>query len=119
MSEAHIHTLATKTDWEEALERSNETPVLIFKHSSACPVSAKARREIAQFAETQRIPVYQVVVQQNRSVSNDIESDLEIRHETPQALLLLDESPVFTASHFDVTADALRTELDRLSPATN
>lgn len=119
MSDAHIRMLATKTDWKDALKRSNDTPVLIFKHSSVCPVSAKAKREITQFAEEQDVPVYQVVVQQNRSVSNDIETDLNVRHETPQALLLHDESSVFDASHFDVTADTLRTELDRLSSATN
>lgn len=119
MSDAPYDTLSSDADWEEVLSHSEETPVLVFKHSSSCPVSGKADGEINQFAEEEDVPVYRVVVQENRSVSDTIESDLDVRHETPQAILLHQGSSVFDTSHFNVTADTLREELRRLPLSTN
>jgi bacillithiol system protein YtxJ len=112
-----FHPLASEADWATALEQSDETPVLVFKHSSACSVSAKAQRELEALTEEVDVPVYRVVVQQHRQVSNTIEDALGIRHETPQAILLHDRSPVFDTSHFDVRADALHEELQSLPVA--
>lgn len=109
-----FHALASDADWADALERSTDTPVLIFKHSSACPVSANAQTELEELAEAEAsLPIYRVVVQKHRSVSNTIEDDLEIRHETPQAILLHERRPIFDTSHFDVTSETLRDELQR------
>lgn len=112
-----FHTLASDTDWSAALEHSDDTPVLIFKHSSACSVSAKAQRELASLAENTDAPMYRVVVQQHRAVSNTIEDALGIRHETPQVILLHEQAPVFDTSHFDITEDTLHQELERLPVA--
>ena len=48
-----------------------------------------------------------VTVQSHRSVSDHAAARLGIRHETPQAILLRDGRPVWSASHFRITADAL------------
>lgn len=114
MSDAPFQSLASNADWTEALEHSEETAVLIFKHSSMCPVSAQANNEMAQLAETEAVPLYRVIVQKNRSVSNDIEEDLDVRHETPQVILLHERASVFETSHFNVTADTLREQLRRV-----
>lgn len=119
MSDAPLTPLDSDADWDDALAQSEQTPVLVFKHSSACPVSGKAHTEMTQLAEDEDVPVYKVVVQENRSVSDTIETDLDIRHETPQVILLHDASPVFDTSHFNVTADTLREELRRTTRSTN
>jgi len=111
--------LTSDSDWTEALTQSNETPVLIFKHSSACPVSAQAQAEMTELAEDEDVPIFRVVVQENRAVSDRIESDLDVRHETPQAIVLHEKTPVFDTSHFNVTADTLREELRRTSLSSN
>jgi bacillithiol system protein YtxJ len=118
MSDSPFQPLTSSSDWTSALEQSQDTPVLVFKHSSACPVSGKADGEMAELAEEAEVPVYKVVVQQNRSVSDDIEADLDVRHETPQAILLHEETPVFDTSHFNVTAESLRRELRQVSSPT-
>ena len=48
-----------------------------------------------------------VTVQTHREVSTAISTRLGIRHETPQALLIMDGRVVWSASHFRVTADAI------------
>lgn len=113
-----MHALTSISEWKDARDQSNETPVLIYKHSSACPVSTKAQKEVEELAETDDLSVYEVVVQTHRAVSDAIEADLELRHETPQAILLRDGEVVFDASHFDVTADTIRNELQHPSSST-
>jgi bacillithiol system protein YtxJ len=119
MSDDPFHPLTSDDDWRDALTQSQDTPVLIFKHSSACPVSSQAHSEMTELAEAKEVPVYKVVVQESRSVSDAIEDELDVRHETPQAILLHDGTPVFDTSHFNVTADRLREEVRRLPLSTN
>lgn len=103
--------LTSETEWTEALEASSESPVLVFKHSSACPVSAQANEEMSALAADAEVPVYKVVVQNHRAVSDAVEADLEVRHETPQAIVLRNRQPAFHTSHFDVTAETIREQL--------
>jgi bacillithiol system protein YtxJ len=119
MPDSPFHSLTSDTDWSDALAQSEETPVVIFKHSSTCPVSSQAHTEMTELANANDIPIFKVVVQENRAVSDEIESDLDVRHETPQAIVVHDESPVFDTSHFNVTADRLREELRRVPLSTN
>jgi bacillithiol system protein YtxJ len=119
MSDTPFHTLTSDADWEAALSQSEDTPVLIFKHSSTCPVSTNAHREMETLVEADSVPAYKVVVQDHRAISNAIEDDLGVRHETPQAILLDDRAPVFDTSHFNVTVDTLRKELHRTPSAAD
>src|SRR6201995_2143294 len=92
---------------EQLCERSNEEPVLLFKHSETCPISARAYREMRGV----KSPVSIVVVQKNRDVSREVESRTGVRHESPQALVLRGGKAVWSATHFDVTADAVEEAL--------
>jgi len=118
MSDAPYDELSTNEDWKNALDHSDQTPVLVFKHSSSCSISGKADSEIVEFAQEEDVPVYRVVVQDSRAVSDVIEKELGVRHETPQVILLHEGTSVFNTSHFNVTADTLREELRRL-PLSN
>jgi bacillithiol system protein YtxJ len=88
---------------EELFERSNEGPVLLFKHSNACPISARAYREM----QGVKVPVSILVVQDSRDVSKQVAERTGVAHETPQALVLRNGRAVWNASHFDVTADSV------------
>jgi bacillithiol system protein YtxJ len=52
-----------------------------------------------------------VTVQSHRKLSDEMAVRLGIRHETPQAILLRDGRPVWSASHFRITASALTKQL--------
>ncbi|MFO8100263.1 MAG: bacillithiol system redox-active protein YtxJ [Salinibacter sp.] len=106
-------TLESTTDWTDALTHSEDRQILVFKHSSTCSISAKAEREMRSLAEETNVPVYQVVVQENRAVSDEIADTLNVRHESPQALLVDNGESVYDTSHLNVTEDTLRTELHR------
>jgi bacillithiol system protein YtxJ len=91
-------------------------PVLIFKHSSACSVSASAEDEMHRLAAKTDVPVYKLVVQRSRALSDEIAESLGVRHETPQALVLVDGEAVFDTSHFDVTVETLQDALRTARP---
>lgn len=114
-----FRSLTSESEWDDARTASEDAPVIIFKHSNVCPVSAQAQGEMAQLAEDADLPVYRVVVQEHRSVSNAVEADLDVRHETPQVILLRDRRPVFDTSHFEVTADTIRDALSSSSASAD
>ena len=97
---------------EAAIAESAERPVLLFKHSRTCGISAEALDELqAHVAEQAGKAVgvsYKVItVQSHRGLSDSAAIRLGIRHETPQAILLKDGRPVWNASHFRITQAAL------------
>jgi bacillithiol system protein YtxJ len=116
MSEAPFHALDDSSAWADARTRSKNEPVLIFKHSSACSVSASAQDEMRSLAAETDVPVYKLVVQQSRALSDEIAESLGVRHETPQALVLVGGEPVFDTSHFDVTTETLQDALRTAPP---
>lgn len=94
---------------EAAIAESRERPVLLFKHSRTCGVSAEALDELRAHLDRDGAgATYKMVtVQSHRHVSDEVADRLGIRHETPQAILIRDGRPVWKASHFRITADAL------------
>jgi bacillithiol system protein YtxJ len=111
MSNDRFRSLSSQADWADARSRSEEQPVLLYKHSSACPVSGNADTEMQQLAEEEDLPIYKLVVQESRALSDEIADTLGVRHETPQAIVLDQQESVFDASHFDVTAETIHAVL--------
>ena len=94
---------------DAAIDESRERPVLLFKHSRTCGISAEALDELRSHLERGPIAAaYKVItVQSHRRISDEVADRLGVRHETPQAILLRDGRPVWKASHFRITADEL------------
>lgn len=93
---------------DQVFAASAETPVVIFKHSTTCPISVGVYEEVSRFPGT----VHLVVVQTARPVSSEIAERTGVRHESPQALVLRDGIAVYSASHYDVTAADIGTHFD-------
>lgn len=112
-----MHPNLTRLDRIEELDRllaaSDTRPLLLFKHSYSCGISAEALDELVDHLNADRVEVnYAIVtVQTHRDVSNAVSRKLGVRHETPQALLIRDGRVVWSASHFRVTAKAMQTAL--------
>lgn len=88
---------------EELFEKSNETPVVLFKHSITCPISTSVYYEVADV----QTDVNLIIVQKSRDISNEIASKTGVRHESPQAIVLKNGRAVYHASHYDITAEDL------------
>ncbi len=115
MSE-RIARLTKMTELDEAVGSSADRPVFIFKHSTVCPVSARAAEQYHEFAaEDASSPsplLTEVLVREDRNLSNEIESRLAVTHESPQILLLRDGQVVWHESHFSISTERMRTALE-------
>ena len=87
------------TTLENLLTDSTKKPVIVFKHSNACSISARAYREMEKVDGVNILEV-----QSARDVSHELANRTGVRHETPQVIILRDGKAVWNASHFDVTA---------------
>lgn len=87
---------------------SKQKTVLVFKHSNACGVSARAYREMEKLEDRVNLLEVQAVPELSREIANLT----GVRHETPQVILLRDGKAVWNASHFDVNADSVSRALE-------
>jgi len=106
---------------ELLIAESEKRPLLLFKHSHSCGISAEALDELIDHlnsaggtAGTAARPArYAVVtVQTHRDVSNAVATRLGVRHETPQAIIVRGGKVVWSASHFRVNAASIEKALD-------
>ena len=111
-----MHKLTHLSDLDmldAAIDESRTRPVLLFKHSRTCGISAEALDELRSHLERgSAAAAYKVItVQSHRRISDEVADRLGVRHETPQAILLRDGRPDWKASHFRITADELNRAL--------
>jgi bacillithiol system protein YtxJ len=85
---------------------------IIFKHSTRCPVSASARREMESFTSGgEPVPVYLLDVNACRELSDYVAERTGIEHQSPQVVLLRGGNAEWHASRFDISAHTLRERL--------
>jgi bacillithiol system protein YtxJ len=101
-----LKKIDTLEQFEDLLKK--EDKFLFLKHSLTCPISQAAYQEYQKYAESnQSVPAYYLAVQDSRPLSNEIAEKFEIKHESPQALLIKDGSAVWNASHWKITNRSL------------
>lgn len=91
--------LESESDIENLIQKSNENPQVIFKHSTRCPVSSMARNRLEKAAQPENIDFHYLDLIRYRSISNQIASDFGIHHESPQVILVINGKAVFNESH--------------------
>lgn len=114
---SELKELLTLEELEEALESSTEIPVFLFKQSTTCPVSADAFAEYKAFLEPkgEEVDTYFVKVRETREVSNKIEEETGIQHQSPQVLFIKDREALWNISHKNITIDSLEEALQTYS----
>lgn len=103
--------------FEKALKASTKSPVIIFKHSTTCSISAGAYDRLGAWLDKQgkdAPEVFLVKVRERRPVSNEIEARLEVKHESPQIILIKDKKTVWHTSHDAIDAAAIEKALGAL-----
>ncbi len=109
------HKIDSEAALEQASEHSMQEPVVLFKHSTRCGISCRARLQIEELTGATDPPVYEVVVQEARPLSNRIAESLGIKHQSPQVIILHQRQPIFDASHGRVTANAVREAIENVT----
>ena len=108
--------LHEERDLASLLERSQKDPVVLFKHSTQCSRSAEAYEELQEFMSRHpAVACGLILVIEDRALSDQLEDQFGIRHESPQAFVVFRGSAVWHAHHWKVTADALEEAISQES----
>lgn len=86
------------TDLENLFESSFVRPVILFKHSNSCGISAHV------FEMTSEIDadIDLIVIQDHRDLSNSVAERTGYVHQSPQAFVLKNGVPVYHATHYGI-----------------
>lgn len=104
---ANFIELDTTKKLEQVISASFQKPVVLFKHSTTCPISAGVYQEVSGADADINL----VIVQNARDVSTAIAEKTGVRHESPQAFVLKNGKAIYHASHYDVTANDIEKAL--------
>ena len=85
MNQTPIHILKSVDDLTALTEASQDGPVLLFKHSLTCPISARAQE---QFVQVGGVPRYALAVQYAEDVSEAVAERFNKEHASPQLLVI-------------------------------
>jgi bacillithiol system protein YtxJ len=85
---------------DDLFAQSHKMPVVFFKHSSTCGISAGVK-DIVSHSD---LDLNVVIVQTERDLSNEIAARTNILHQSPQAIVISDGRAIYHASHYDITA---------------
>ncbi len=108
---AQFIELNTIDQLEELFEVSSRKPIVLFKHSTTCPISANVFEDVANLDST----IFLITVQTARNISNKVAEMTGIKHESPQAIVIKDGKAVYNAAHYDVTHSDIASVLDQNS----
>lgn len=106
---ARFNEIHDAAELEAVFERSNEQPQVLFKHSTSCPISAGVYQEISNADADINL----IVVQHARNLSEAIAERTGVRHESPQAFVIKNGAVAYHASHYDVTASDVESNLNQ------
>ncbi len=102
----------------EALKSSEQQPVLFFKHSITCGISSRAFGEFQKYLgspASAAVRNYVIVVQKARAASNALARLVEVRHESPQAIIVRNGRAVWSDSHLAIKSEKLAEAVNNAS----
>ncbi|MGI4869950.1 MAG: bacillithiol system redox-active protein YtxJ [Janthinobacterium lividum] len=87
-------------------QESHTHPVLIFKHSTSCSISAMAKAKLERQWPDASLPadtpLYYLDLLRFRPLSAQIATEFKVQHESPQLLLIQDGECRYHASHMGI-----------------
>lgn len=91
---------------QSIVQESHEHPVLIFKHSTTCSISAAAKSKVERQWPDGSLPanatIYYLDLLRYRPISGQIASEFGVEHQSPQLLLIQDGQVRYHASHMGI-----------------
>ena len=113
---AQWREITTLDEWANVIKHSDQLPVLLLKHSTTCPISAAAWQECLGLVEDdpgENVDYILVKVIESRPVSNQIATELKIKHESPQLILIKSQEETWNTSHHSITQENISNALSK------
>ncbi|GEN65905.1 MULTISPECIES: bacillithiol system redox-active protein YtxJ [Chryseobacterium] len=97
--------IESEEDLAKAIESSFHHKIAVFKHSTGCFISRTVLRNFEKEVENSdpKVELYYLDLLAYRALSNKIAEILEVRHESPQLIIIENGKSVKSASHEDIS----------------
>jgi bacillithiol system protein YtxJ len=103
--------LDSKESLDKIIEESQDHPVVIFKHSTSCSISAMALNRLERSwndSEMSDVKAYYLDLISYRDISNAVSEKFGIMHQSPQVLLIKNGTCVYDDSHMGINYQNLK-----------
>ncbi len=97
--------LESVADLENLKQVSQQQKILIYKHSNRCSICSTALERLEknwQEADSKTLKPYFIDVVAQRPISNQVAKDFNIRHESPQVLIIENGVCKYQSSHLGI-----------------
>lgn len=108
--------LESEKTLQEIIESSDDQAVVIFKHSTRCPISTMALSWFEKSwkdEEMKDVRPYYLDLINYRSISNKIAEEFDVQHESPQLLLIQNGQCGYHTSHSNISYKELQKKLGK------
>ncbi|MCH7534254.1 MAG: bacillithiol system redox-active protein YtxJ [Bacteroidetes bacterium] len=92
---------------EKILSSTSDKAVVIFKHSTRCGISAAVKKSLMKqwSYNKEEFKFYYLDLLNQRKISDQIEQQLEVQHESPQIFVVKDGKVLYHASHGNISIE--------------
>ena len=109
IKEVPWHMLTKMSQLDEIVTESKSKPVAIFKHSTSCGISRMVLKNFEKdySLNDDQLKIYFLDLKEYRDISSEIASRFKVTHESPQMIVIKNESVVHHDSHQSIDAGHL------------
>ena len=100
--------LTSESELTEILERSYQSPQVIFKHSTRCGTSGMAKNRLERSGYEGNIEFNLLDVIAHRPLSAQVAETLDVWHESPQVILVFNGKAEYDESHIGIRMDDIK-----------
>ena len=88
---------------------SSSIPVIIYKHSSRCGLSTMTENKLEEGWDLlkPKVRLYFLDLIRNREVSNSVAERFNVRHQSPQILIIKNGICVYNSSHYEINVETI------------
>ncbi len=109
--------LTEEAQLQQIEQASHEQPVIVFKHSTRCSISATALSRLERNwndAEMTHVSAYYLDLIAYRLVSTRIAHAFDVEHQSPQVLVIKNGECVYHASHWSIAYNEIKSQVDKV-----
>ena len=94
--------LTSMSELDKIKEDSYQNPQFIFKHSTRCSISKMVLSRFESTNDSAFLSIYLLDLLNYRDLSNQIADDFNVKHESPQLLVIKDSECYKHSSHTSI-----------------
>ena len=105
--------LVSEHQLEDIRKSSSQQAQLIFKHSTRCATSSMAKNRLERSAAPVNVQFHFLDLIKHRSISNKIETEFDVSHESPQVLLIKNGKCIYNESHNGISMEEIEEQVNQ------